>query len=168
MKALVVIDVQKALFEKKQKIHNESPLLQNINRLIEEADAAGASVYVVQHCNDSFLKKASPGWQIHEALKLPRNPVRILKRRGSCFDGTNLEELLRTNGEAELVITGLGTRGCVRASCLDGLARGYTIILAADGHSNYDRRAKEVIDEWNEKIAKAGAVVLATKRITFD
>ncbi|MCX6069559.1 MAG: cysteine hydrolase [Chloroflexi bacterium] len=167
MKALIVIDMQKALFEKKQKIYKEQELLENTNLLIKKAVAAGARVFVVQHCSDTVLKENTEGWKIHPLLKLPKKHVRILKRHGSCFEDTDLEQPLARNGEKDLVLCGLVTHGCVRASCLDGLARGYRITLVADRHSSYSKDAKALIEKWNSEISSAGAKLQNARQIRF-
>lgn len=167
MKALIVIDMQKGLFEKKQKIYKEEELLENANLLVKKAVAAGATVYVVQHCSDAVLKENTEGWKIHPLLKLPKNHIRILKRHGSCFEDTDLEQHLVRRGERDLVMGGLVTHGCVKASCLDGLARGYRITLVADGHSSYSKDAEALIEKWNRQISSAGARLQNARQIRF-
>ena len=167
MKALVVIDMQRALFEKKQRIFNETQLIDNVNSLIRKADIAHASVYVVQHCNDSFLRESTEAWRVHDALEIPKEHTRVLKHHGSCFEDTHLEDHLRENNETEIVLVGLVTNGCIRASCLDGLKRRYMVTLAADGHSSYSRDAKQIVEEWNQKLQAAGANLRTAKEISF-
>ncbi len=167
MKALIVIDMQKALFEKKQRIYKEQELLENANLLIKKAVAAGARVFVVQHCGNDVLKENTEGWKIHPLVQLPKGHIRILKRHGSCFEDTDLEQHLARNGEKALVLCGLVTHGCVRASCLDGLARGYRITLVADGHSSYSKDAKALIEKWNQEISSAGARLQNARQIRF-
>lgn len=168
MKALIVIDVQKALFEKKQPVFQANLLLTNINRLFRKAAAAGASIYVVQHANDSFLQENSIGWQNHPALQIPPDSTSIFKRHPSCFKQTPLVELLASKGEKELVIAGMVTNGCVKASCLDGLERGYAITLVQDAHSTFNAEAKKLIPEWNARMAAAGATLLPAAEVAFD
>ncbi len=70
-KALLVIDVQKALFEKSTVIYQADRLLRTINLLIEQARKTQTPVIFIQHSNDSFLAKGSDGWQLHGDLKPP-------------------------------------------------------------------------------------------------
>ena len=165
MKALIVIDMQKALFEKRLKIHKEAELLENVNQLITKAVAAGSHVYAVQHCSDAVLEENTEGWKIHPLVRLPKGHIRILKRHGSCFEDTDLEQHLARNGEKDLVLCGLVTHGCIRASCLDGLKRGYRITLVADGHSSYSKDAEALVEKWNEEFASAGAKLQNAKQV---
>lgn len=72
MKALIAIDVQRGLLEKRLRTYREQGLLANINLLIRKATAAGGNVYVVQHCSDAVLKEDTEAWQVHPLVALPK------------------------------------------------------------------------------------------------
>jgi nicotinamidase-related amidase len=80
----------------------------------------------------------------------------IRKRHGSAFEQTPLKAQLDARGVTGLVVTGLVTQGCVRATSLDAKKLGYRVILASDGHSNYHKQAARLIQEWNQKLNEAG------------
>lgn len=50
----------------------------------------------------------------------------------SAFFGTGLDEYLRGRGVDSLVVTGLTTSGCVRASAVDGLQHDYRVVIPAE------------------------------------
>jgi nicotinamidase/pyrazinamidase len=50
----------------------------------------------------------------------------------SAFDGTDLAAWLAARGVDEIVLGGLATDYCVRASALDGLGAGFAVTVAAD------------------------------------
>jgi maleamate amidohydrolase len=56
----------------------------------------------------------------------------ILKKYASAFFGTDLETELTTHRVDTLVITGVTTSGCVRATAVDSLQHGYRTIVPAD------------------------------------
>lgn len=56
----------------------------------------------------------------------------ILKKYASAFFGTDLETELTTHRVDTLVIAGVTTSGCVRATAVDSLQRGYRTIVPAD------------------------------------
>ncbi len=56
----------------------------------------------------------------------------ILKKYASAFFGTDLETELTTDGVDTLVVAGLTTSGCVRATAVDGLQHGYRTLVPAD------------------------------------
>lgn len=56
----------------------------------------------------------------------------ILKKYASAFFGTDLETELTTHRVDTLVIAGVTTSGCVRATAVDSLQHGYRTIVPAD------------------------------------
>jgi nicotinamidase-related amidase len=56
----------------------------------------------------------------------------ILKKYASAFFGTDLETELTTHRVDTLVIAGVTTSGCVRATAVDSLQHGYQTIVPAD------------------------------------
>jgi len=51
----------------------------------------------------------------------------------SAFDGTGLAQELRARGVDRLVVGGLATDYCVRASVLDAIAEGFAVTVLAEG-----------------------------------
>lgn len=56
----------------------------------------------------------------------------ISKQYPSAFFGTSLAQTLHAAEIDTLVITGLTTSGCVRATCLDAMCNGFIPIVVAD------------------------------------
>ncbi|WP_254521940.1 isochorismatase family protein [Natrinema caseinilyticum] len=56
----------------------------------------------------------------------------VLKKYASAFFGTDLQSELTTNRVDTLVIAGVTTSGCVRATAVDSLQHGYRTIVPAD------------------------------------
>ena len=56
----------------------------------------------------------------------------ILKKYASAFFGTDLQAELTTNRVDTLVLTGVTTSGCVRATAVDSLQHGYRTIVPAN------------------------------------
>jgi nicotinamidase-related amidase len=73
-----------------------------------------------------------------EAVKVderiaPKDDERvILKKYASAFFGTDLSTELTTDGVDTLVIVGVTTSGCIRATAVDSLQEGYRTIVPAD------------------------------------
>jgi nicotinamidase-related amidase len=61
----------------------------------------------------------------------PGEPL-IEKRHASGFFGTDLRERLGAAGVDSLVVTGLTTSGCVRATVVDGLQHDFPVFVPAD------------------------------------
>jgi nicotinamidase/pyrazinamidase len=86
----------------------------------------------------------TPGADFPDALRLPAGTVVISKATTpardaySAFDGTDLHARLQTLGVRRLIVCGLATDYCVQASVLDALARGYAVVVLADGVAAVD------------------------------
>jgi nicotinamidase-related amidase len=86
------------------------------------------------HC-----QAGTPGAEFHPALD--QAPIRQVFSKGddarreaySAFDGTGLTEWLRNHGVRRLLVCGLATDYCVRASVLDALADGFEVAVLEDG-----------------------------------
>ncbi|QPC83705.1 cysteine hydrolase [Phototrophicus methaneseepsis] len=165
--ALVVIDVQQALFEKKTPIHRAEVLLCNINSLVDCAHEKGIPIFYFRHTNKSFLAYGTAGWQLHPALRPDTVDILLEKEHGSAFQDTSLHQALQERQINRLIVTGLVTNGCIRATCEDAKKHGYDVVLVKDGHSTYQRDAAKIIDEWNERLSTQGIEVLTTEAIRF-
>jgi nicotinamidase-related amidase len=165
--ALLVIDVQQGLFKRSAPIYQAEQLLHNINVLVDRAHRSGAQVVYIQHANETLLREGSDDWQLHPQMQPTAGDLRIRKRHGSAFQDTELGQELTVRGVRRLVVTGLVTHGCVKATCLDAKRLGYEVVLASDGHSNYSKQATKMIEKWHRKLADASVTLQATQEIEF-
>lgn len=166
--ALLVIDVQKELFEKSIPIYRAEQLLSHLNQLIDQARQAQVPIVFIQHSSDKILLQGSPGWQFHPDLRLLNTDLLLEKHHGNAFEKTDLNRQLTALGVQRLILTGLVTHGCVKATTLGALELGYQVLLVEDAHSNFHKNAPEVIAEWNEKLKLAGATLVKTADLRFD
>ena len=165
--ALLVIDVQMALFSRPTPIYRADDLLRNINSLVEMFRRSNALVVYIQHSNNKMLVKGSDGWQYHPDLDITETDLVIHKIHGNAFKDTNLRQVLESRGIEDIVITGLVTQGCVRATSIAGHELGYGVILIEDGHSNYRKNAPKVIEEWNQRLHGEYVEVIPTSEVGF-
>ena len=165
--ALLVIDVQKGLFEKGTPIYNADQLLDNINALVDKAHAAGAAVFYIQHCDERDLSRDSHGWELHSRLQPNQKDFYLLKEKSNSFEGTNLDQQLKVLGVENVIVTGLVTHGCVKNGCLGAKEHGYHVTLVGDGHSSFSAKASKLIEEWNEKLTAEGVLVKPAAEISF-
>lgn len=165
--ALLVIDVQQGLFEKSTPIYKAGELLENINTLVGRAHESDVPVFYVQHSNARDLVKGSAGWQLHTQLEPQHKDYIIHKQHGNAFEDTRLEEMLRSLHVDTVVVAGLVTHGCVKATCIGAQEAGFNVILVQDGHSSFSKDATDLIEKWNEKLSAKQVAVKATSEITF-
>lgn len=165
--ALLVIDVQRGLFAKSTPVYHGQQLLDTINGLVARAHEAGAPVAFVQHENESYLAPGTDDWQLHSSLEPLQGDLRIRKRHGSSFQDTDLKAELAARGVTRVVIAGLVSHGCVKATCEDALRLGYETVLVRDGHSSYSRDAAQLIETWNQRLELEGAAVVLASEVEF-
>ena len=152
--ALLVIDVQNGLFSRPTPIYKAQLLLENINCLHDQFTQQGGSVFFIQHSNQKLLTKDSEAWQFHSELKVDEKDLVIHKTHGNAFEETELKDELDAREINNLVITGLVTNGCVKATSIGGHDLGYRVVLVEDGHSTYIKTAARLIKDWNSTLGQ--------------
>ncbi|WP_435064457.1 isochorismatase family protein [Halobaculum sp. EA56] len=96
----------------------------------------------------------------------------ILKKYASAFFGTDLGTELTTDGADTLVIAGVTTSGCVRATAVDSLQHGYRTVVPADAvgdRADGPHRANLFdIDQKYGDVVDVDAVLAALPEATDD
>ena len=133
--ALLIVDVQVGVVAGAP---FRDAVVANINRLADQARAAGVAVIWVQHQSED-LAPASAAWQFApELAPAPDEPL-IAKAYGDAFEETTLEAVLAERGIGRLVITGAESDACIRSTLHGALVRGYDAILVSDAHTTGDK-----------------------------
>ena len=86
--------------------------------------------------------------KVNDALAPLAGEALIEKQWASSFFGTDLQAQLQQAGVDSLVVTGLTTSGCVRATVLDGLQYDYPVLVPREavGDRNADAHAANLHD----------------------
>jgi len=107
----------------------------------------------------NLLVPDSPWVEFDPRLPLLDSDTRLEKRHASCFHGTDLDGTLRSLNVDSLVVTGLTTSGCVRATAVDGLQNNYQVVVPreATGDRNPDAHLANLFD-LNAKYADVVSV----------
>ncbi len=174
--ALILVDFVEAYFNK------DSPLYAAVDDALSSAlrirDAARAAGIPVIYSNVVYEEGGADGGVFYRKVPalevfVAGNPLGawpaglepaddelvISKQYPSAFFGTSLADTL-TAGEVDtLIITGLTTSGCIRATCVDAMSHGFVPIVVADACGDrhqapheanlFDMNAKyaDVVDE---------------------
>jgi nicotinamidase-related amidase len=165
--ALLVIDVQQGLFKKSTPLYKAEELLEKINALVDLAHEQDVPVIYIQHSDSRTLVKGSQEWLLHPDLHPQKIDTIIHKQNGNAFEDTNLEEVLKSKKVSHVIIMGLVTHGCVKATCLGARKLGYDVTLIKDGHSSYSKDAARLIEEWNQKLSAQGCNLESASEIDF-
>jgi nicotinamidase-related amidase len=157
--ALLVIDVQVAMFDEDPPPFRYEEVLGTIRAVIDKARAARTPVIFVQHDHATYepMKRDMLGWQIHPAVApLPGERI-VNKKACDSFYGTPLRSELDALGIINLVVTGLQTEMCVDTTCRRAVSLDYDVTLVADGHTTWDAdglTAEQLIAHTNASLAK--------------
>ncbi len=166
--ALLVIDIQRALFTRPNPVYKASRLIQTINNLVDRAHLYGVKAIYIQHANKSILLEGTEGWQFHPKLKPNPTNVTIQKVQGNAFRDTQLHSTFEAWGIQNILITGLVSHQCIKATSLGGLELGYKVFLVKGGHSNYRIDAADVIDQIQNELDEAGVVPVFPEELNFS
>ncbi|MEJ0027633.1 MAG: cysteine hydrolase family protein [Rhizomicrobium sp.] len=174
-KALVVIDVQKGMWEHPDyPPHDGDGVVARIAELIGKARAAGVPVLYVQHHAlgepGHPLMPGKPGFAFHDAVAPAPGDDVTVKHNSSAFHGTDFDAKLKAAGIDHLVIAGMQSEYCVDSAIRGAHERGYTVTLVADAHATGDTRvakAKDIVAIQNDTMAGDFADVIPTAMVTF-
>ena len=167
--ATLIIDTQVDFFLHDRLTRRRASLAKSINELVAASRASGTpGIWVKQEfapdLSDATLEARRKGIRIviagtPGAAMLPELDVRpadtvIVKKRYSAFFGTNLDGTLARLMPEALVIAGINTHACVRATVIDAYQRDFDLILARDCIDSHDEQHHDV--SWRYMDGKLG------------
>ena len=87
-------------------------------------------------------------------LPIADDDLQLEKRHASSFHGTALNQWLTERNVDSVVVTGLTTSGCVRATAVDGLQNNYRVVVPREACGDRDPTAHEAnLYDLNAKYA---------------
>lgn len=169
--AMLLIDFVEAYFDKTCPLYaNVEDNLASALRILEHARIVDIPIIytnVVYHENmadagvfykkvkvlENF-KKGSPMGAWPKGLKPIGGELVISKQYPSAFFGTSLASMLAAQQIDSVIITGLTTSGCIRASCVDASSNGFIPIVVADACGDRDEAPHQAnLFDMNAKYA---------------
>jgi nicotinamidase-related amidase len=99
----------------------------------------------------------SVGAELDGRLQRSGSEKLITKASPSAFSNPELEPFLRAHGVKDLYVLGVFAEGCVRATAVDAVKRGYTVHVIADAVAS-NAAWKKAFALW--AMARAGAEIL--------
>lgn len=172
MKALLVIDMQKALFAAGNRYDTDG-VISRINKLLQKARNEKLAIFFIRHnSHEDGLKINSEGWQILDELDYRNGDTIIEKTNCDSFCETNLAEELGKINADKLIITGCCTDFCIDTTVRQAASMNYKVQVAADAHTTADKPyldAATIIKHhnfvWSEMYAPRFIEVELTKKI---
>jgi len=188
--ALILVDFAQAYFDPASPLYGGEgcrTALASALALREVAHEAGHPVILTEVIyrkggadGGVFFRKApvlscfvagSPTQRYADGLVPRDDELVVSKQYPSAFFGTSLSATLTAAGVDTLVIAGLTTSGCVRATCVDSMSHGFITLVAREAVGDRDPRPHEAnLFDMNAKYAdvvpeaKAAAYFRSTAR----
>lgn len=180
--ALLLIDFCQAYFEPGNALYSEvDDAIASALRVRAAARAAGVPVIltnVVYHPTGfnggRFFEKAMPLKNFVQGSPMGAwgpglvpfdDELVVSKQYPSAFFGTSLASTLTAAGVDSVILTGLTTSGCVRASCVDAMSHGFRTAVVAEACG--DRHAGPHEANLFDMNAKYADVVSEAETLAF-
>ena len=98
------------------------------------ADGSDAEVFRrhLFKCGGGYCVKDTPGCDLVAGLTCEAADTRLVKTRFSAFMRTKLGEVLAAKGVTHVVVAGVQTPNCIRATAMDGLSLDYRVTVLED------------------------------------
>jgi len=155
--AVVVIDMQRGLFETDPEPFETAEVVARINALTARARSQGNPVVFVQHERQgSELAFGGAGWELISGLAVQESDIKVRKMTPDSFLRTDLEQVLKNRDVDALCICGYATEFCVDTTVRSAAAHGYPVFLVADAHTTHDKEhlpASLVRDHHNRTLS---------------
>jgi nicotinamidase-related amidase len=156
---LLLVDVQRNMLEPPYPVPSADQVGKTLTDLLTRARSAGSAVVHIRNngSDDDPDAPGTPGWELIHPVA-DGEPV-VDKATPDSFAGTDLDRHLEPR--APLVVVGMQSDYCVRATTLEALRRGHPVTVVRGAHATYDdgKPAAEISQEIEDQLAAAGAVV---------
>lgn len=148
--AVLVIDLCRAFTDPARPLGTDcTSIIDHSNRIMRAARRSGHPVIVstVRYDSPDFsdaglwgrkigghtdLGAGGDGWQFDPRLEVEESDGRLVKKYASCFFGTDLGSRLVAARVDTLIICGVTTSGCVRASAVDAIQCGFRPVVVRE------------------------------------
>ncbi|MCJ1998001.1 cysteine hydrolase family protein [Pseudolactococcus paracarnosus] len=172
---LLVIDVQNDYFTGgKMTLAGADEALIKINALEAQFLAAKLPIIYIQHIkyetNADFFEVGTVGADLHPQLKHDASSIIVEKQFPNSFQGTTLQHQLEQNGVEQLVICGMMTHMCIRATTPVAESLGYAPIVISDATATRDltvdgelMSAKQVQETMLAELSAVASMVTANE-----
>lgn len=176
--ALILVDVINDFFDPRGTNYDPgyNAVLDAVRRLLEAARAAGVPIIHAREAHrpgPDFEYRKLPvhcvagSWDAQPPASLDSGPedITVLKRRYSAFFATDLDLLLRERTVSRLVVAGVKTHVCVRATVQDAFALGYEVWVPREAtgsnHAHLHEASLEDINRYMGRVVSLGEALAA-------
>ena len=152
---LLVVDMQVAMFDPADPVHDGARLLATVGSLVSRARASEVPVIYVRQDGrpGSGLGPGERGNDIHPDVAPRAGEPVVGKTTPDSFHNTALDVVLSGLAVRKLLVCGIQTDLCVDTTCRRAASLGYDVVLVRDAHSTWPRlelTAEQIIAHHND------------------
>jgi len=176
--ALLIVDMQKDVLERMLPFGKAA--VPNVRQLLEAYRKAGKPVIHIvrvhrpdgsdmdkfrigKFMQEPFLVKGTEGVEVIDELAPIDGEYVVEKRRFSGFFQTDLDMLLTRCGVGVLVIAGVQTPNCIRATAVDAVSLDYDVVVVSDATASANEETQRVnlkdLENMGVRIASLGDLI---------
>ena len=163
MQALVVVDMQRWMFQRPERAAQLAAIVPVINGLAADFAASNQPVFdvrVVHKADRSTWSRLMLKYDVPcmiegtadvepvDGLVLPTSARTILKRSNSAFFETDFERQLRALKIERVILAGAFIDGCVGLTAADAAQRGFEVVIVEDAIAHCNERHRAALIEW--------------------
>jgi nicotinamidase/pyrazinamidase len=181
--ALIIVDVQNDFCPGGAlAVPQGDEVIPTVNRLLKERWLSVATMdwHPAEHCSfephggpwPTHCVQGTTGAELHPDLDADRIQLIITKASHhdkdaySGFDGTELASVLREKGVKRVVVCGIATDYCVKATALDALEEGFEVLVLEDVIRGVEVNPGDC-QRAVEELRSAGAQVIPSSQLIF-
>jgi nicotinamidase-related amidase len=165
--ALLLIDVQKNMLLPPEPVPDAAAVGPAIRGVLDRARERGAIVVHIRNTGGSGDpdEPGTPGWELVHEVRGGESVVD--KDHQDAFQETGLADVIPAN--APLVLVGMQSEYCVRATALAALGRKHPVTLVHGAHSTYpgDEPADVTSRQVEEELTGAGVKIVDPEDVEF-
>jgi ureidoacrylate peracid hydrolase len=154
--ALVNVDMQNAFVEGTPlSAPGGVALLAPVNRIASACREAGIKVIHTLHVTRAdgsnlgtmgeliepvragYIKEGSETAKLHKGVEVAKTDILLYKPRYGSFTGTDLDQILRSNGIDTIIVSGICTNICCETTAREAGMRDYHVFFLSDGTETF-------------------------------
>ncbi|MGH3259936.1 MAG: isochorismatase family protein [Streptosporangiaceae bacterium] len=168
--ALLLVDVQRNMLEGDGAIPAAPLVRPALTALLERARAADAVIVHVQNDGSEGDPDLpfTPGWEL--VFPPAGGELVVRKDQPDTFaSNPGLAGALRQHGVNQVVVAGMQSEYCIRATARAARAAGFDVVVAAGAHATYDNTvpAPEISAQIEQSLVSDGVEVRDAAQVTF-
>jgi len=170
--AVIVIDMQRGLFDVEPSPYNTDKVIQVINNVTKKARKSKVPVLFIHHeRKEGVLEYKSEGWNLLPELYVVNGDYKVQKTTPDSFLNTKLESILKALNINNLIVCGYASEFCVDTTVRSAAALGYDVQLVGDAHTTCDKEhliAKDIITHHNSTLSNVSSFEAIIKAVSSE